>query len=353
MTQTRTVSHCSAVRAETAPHDECPLTQYRASMTVTPVSARVVDAPVYRSYRVAIGGLPYFGRRMAALLAGEGWQAAYLETRGWRPAPALAALRAARRADVLYQLGGQIERLSRPDALRAVASPLCVMHWTGSDVLYAHTVARRGRVSRRLRDGCVHWAGAPWLVEELATIGVQATWVPHSEVAALSAIPPLPDGRFTVLAYLRPGREQFYGAEAVLRVAATLPEAEILIAGCERLPSAPANVRCLGWVERMDAVYARCHVLLRMAAHDGLAFMVQEALAFGRHVVWNYPFPGAHLAADAEEACTRVTGLAAQHERGTLSLNLAGAAHVRERYNPTRIRDDIRRRLAAVIEAGP
>ncbi len=31
-----------------------------------------------RLLRVAVGGLPYFGRKMAALLDGDGWEVAYL-----------------------------------------------------------------------------------------------------------------------------------------------------------------------------------------------------------------------------------------------------------------------------------
>jgi hypothetical protein len=300
-------------------------------------------------YRVAVSGLPYFGRRMATLLSGDGWQATYLETRGWQPLPALRALRRARRATVLYHLGGQLARLSRPHLLVSVLRRPCVMHWTGSDVLHARVVAARGAVAKRLRDGCVHWTGAPWLVQELVEIGVRAEWVPHSAVTAPSCLPPYPK-RFTVLAYLRPGREEFYGAAAVRRVAAALPQAQVLVVGVDRLAAAPANVRCLGWVADMAPVYAASHVLLRLAEHDGLAFMVQEALAWGRWVVWNHPFPGVLTAATAEEARARIAELASRHTAGCLPFNEEGAAHVRTHYHPARIRDDIRRRLAAVIE---
>jgi hypothetical protein len=299
--------------------------------------------------RVVIGGAPYFGRRLADLLDGDGWEVGYLETRGWRADAALAALHAIRRADALYQVGGQVARWSRPDLLMMAIRPRIVMHWTGSDVLYARRIARRGQVSARLRAGCTHWAGAPWLVDELAPLGVRARWVPHSAVDAPATVPPLPE-TFTVLTYLRPGREAFYGSAAVLAVARALPEARVLVAGVERLDAAPANVRCLGWVEDMPSLYARAHVLLRMPAHDGLAFMVQEALAFGRHAVWRYPFPGSIQAAGEQDACARVAALFDRQVGGALGLNLEGAAHVRERFNPRRIRDDLRRGLAAAIE---
>lgn len=305
-----------------------------------------------RPCRVAVSGLPYFGRKMAGLLGGDGWQAAYLETRGWRPWPALRALGEAQQADVLYHLGGQIARFSRPHALLSVVRRPCVMHWTGSDVLTARREVVRGNVTERLRRGCIHWAGAPWLAEELAQIGVQAAWVPHSAVAAPARLPDFPE-TFTVLAYLRPGREAFYGEAAVRRVALALPDAQVLVVGCERLRTpAPPNIRCLGWVKDMAPVYARTHALLRMAAHDGLAFTVQEALAFGRYAVWNHPFPSVLAAGTDAEACAHIQGLAARHRAGALTLNLAGAAHVRARYNPRRIRDDIRRRLLEIAECG-
>lgn len=315
-----------------------------------PSVAHTPNTDVPRTCRVAIGGSSYFGRKLASLLSGEGWRADYLETRGWRADAALRALRAVRRADVVYHLGGQIERFSRPHLLGLAARRPCVMHWTGSDVLYARGVVERGAVTERLRRGCVHWAGAPWLADELADIGVDAVWVPHSSVDAPASVPPLSD-EFTVLAYLRPGREDFYGAAVVRRVAIALPDARVLVAGVDDLADAPPNVRCLGWVADMPEVYVRSHVLLRMPEHDGLAFMVQEALAHGRYAVWNHPFPGVIAASTTDEAVAAVTDLAERHGSGRLPPNLLGAAHVRKESSPARIRDALRRGLVAAIEA--
>jgi hypothetical protein len=294
--------------------------------------------------------LPFFGRRLAALLDGEGWQARYLETRGWRPRPALAALRATRAAGLLYQIGGQIQRFSRPHLLRmAVRRPL-VMHWAGSDVLFARRVRAAGRATPALVHGVTHWVGAPWLAEELAPLGVTARWLPHSWVEPPDRLPPLPspgESPFTLLAYLPEQRAAFYGAAAVFAVARALPEARLLVVGASSLPDGvPPNVRCLGWVEDMTPLYARTHALLRLPRHDGLSFMVQEALALGRHTIWTYPFPGALRVAGAEEAIAAAAALARRHASGCLSFNETGAAHVRERYARDRIRADLRAPLA-------
>jgi hypothetical protein len=303
-----------------------------------------------RRRRIAVGGLPFFGRRLAALLDGPGWQARYLETRGWQPRAAVRALRLAAGADLIYLVGGQIDRLSRPHVLALALRRPVVMHWAGSDVLYARRVHAGRRGSRRLISGITHWAGAPWLVEELRPLGVHARWLPHSWVEPPPTPPLLPDGPLTVLTYLPDGRAGFYGREVVLRVAAALPDACVLVAGARSVPeSTPANVCPLGWVEDMGGVYARSHVLLRMPRHDGLAFMVQEALAYGRHAVWNYPFHGALHAPTPTAAVEAVRALHRRYMAGDLRLNEQGAARIRCRFTAARIRSDLLAGFAKVI----
>jgi hypothetical protein len=197
-----------------------------------------------------------------------------------------------------------------------------------------------------------HWAGAPWLAEELAPLGVTARWLPHSWVEPPERLPPLPTPEaspFTLLAYLPEKRAAFYGAAAVFAVARALPDARVLVAGSSSLPGdVPANVSFLGWVREMTPLYVRVHALLRLPRHDGLSFMVQEALALGRYAIWPYPFTGAIRATGAAEAVAAAAELGRRHVAGCLSLNEAGAAHVREQYARDRIRARIRAALAEV-----
>lgn len=303
---------------------------------------------------VAIGGLPHFGRRLAQFIAGDGWQATYLETRAWEPRAALRALRGARSADLVYMVGGQIGRLSRPHLLRAALRRPMAMHWAGSDVLYARRVHAAGHATPALVHGVTHWAGAPWLADELKPLGVNARWLPHSWVDPPPEIPPLPSARespFTILTYLPESRPDFYGAATVLRLARELPQVQVLVTGTTALHrETPPNLRCLGWVEEMAPLYARSHLLLRLPHHDGLSFMVQEALAFGRSAVWTHHFPGVIHARSGEDAIAAVSDLADRHAQDTLSLNEAGARHVRERFSPHRIQADLRAALHGVIE---
>ena len=296
------------------------------------------------SHVIAVGGLPLFGRRLARLLDGPGWSVRYLETRAWQPVAALRALRQAAAADLVYLVGGQVGRFSRPHLLRLALRTPVVMHWAGTDVLHARQAWAAGRATAALVRGVRHWAGAPWFVEELRPLGIEARWLPHSSVDAPATLPPLPGPAlpFTVLTYLRRGREAFYGGAAVLQLARALPEVQVLVTGTESLPwDAPPNVRCTGWVEEMVPLYARSHVLVRLPEHDGLSFTVQEALAHGRYAVWRYPFPGALQAQSVEAAVAAVRDLCQRHLRGELPLNEAGAAHVRERFSRERIRADL------------
>ncbi|MGH2587773.1 MAG: hypothetical protein ACRDJE_22860 [Dehalococcoidia bacterium] len=303
--------------------------------------------------RVAVGGLPYFGRRLAELLDGDGWRTWYLETRAWEPRAALQALRQAASADGVYMVGGQVERWSRPHLLRAALRRPMAMHWAGSDVLSARRARMAGRSAKALLHGVTHWAGAPWLVEELRPLGVCARWLPHSWVDAPPAMPPLPRSDaspFTLLTYLPEKRAAFYGGEAVLRLARALPEVEVLVTGTRSLTwPAPPNVRCLGWVEDMAPLYARAHALLRLPHHDGLSFMVQEALAFGRYAVWTHAFPGAIAARNPDQAIAAVRALSCNHAEGSLRLNETGATHVREHFSRERIRTGLRAALAEVV----
>jgi hypothetical protein len=73
-------------------------------------------------------------------------------------------------------------------------------------------------------------------------------------------------------------------------------------------------------------------VLLRLPKHDGKSMLVLEALARGRHVIWNYDFPGVHYASDTAEAISLLRALQETHAAGTLELNTGGYDFVKERF---------------------
>jgi len=304
-------------------------------------------------HRVAIGGLPYFGRMLADLLGGEDWRVRYVRTAPHPPWAPLIAARQIASAELVYLVGGQIERWSRPDLLLRFFRGPVVMHWTGSDVTFARAAIERARASRRLLVTPRHWAEVPWIADELRPLGIEAEVVPLTSTRLSAQPSPLPAG-FTVLSYLPSGRPTFYGQQQVMEMAAALPAAHFLIAGADGAgANAPANVEFLGWQTEMDPVYRRSTVLLRQAEHDGLSFMVLEALAAGRHVIWNHPIDGAIEARTPEAALEALRGLFALHGAGALSINDAGLRAVQGSYAPERVRTAIRSRFEQLMAGTP
>src|SRR5690348_2779696 len=174
-------------------------------------------------------------------------------------------------------------------ACRFLDRPI-IKHWLGSDVMRANDPLVQ---AQNATGQIVHWANSPWLAAELAQAGITAQTV--SNLGTDGTMLPIPPGPLTVLAFL-PSFE-FYGGRDVLALARALPDVRFLVVANDgrHLPHEP-NVEYLGYRDDMRAVYDRCHLLLRMPEHDGKSRMVCEALAYGRHVIWNYPFVGSRLA---------------------------------------------------------
>lgn len=301
------------------------------------------------SRRVAIGGLPYFGRMLAELLSGDGWDCRYNTSPSRSPEDWLATAAAIARADLVYLIGGQIQRWSRPDwLLRAYKGPV-VMHWVGTDVSYAVAAKQSGTASAELLRRPIHWSEVDWTAEELAGVGIRSEIVPLTSTCLPLVPPPLPE-RFVVLAYLPDSRPEFYGRAGVLGLARSFPEVPFLVVGtdgpdCEGL----GNLEFLGWQSDMTSVYARSTALLRLTKHDGLSFMVLEALASGRYVIWNRPFDGVLTALHDGDAKGRLEDLLSLHRRGELQLNHAGIRLVDSEYAPERIRMQILGRFAEIL----
>jgi hypothetical protein len=298
--------------------------------------------------RVVIGGLPYFGRMLAGSLATEGWDTQYLESPGRRPGAWLHTARAIAQADLVYLIGGQIQRGSRPDWLVRLGRPV-VMHWVGSDVSFAREVHAKRQVSDGLRRRPVHWVEVPWTGSELTSLGVAAEVVPLTSARLPSTVAPMPS-RFTVLTYLPSARPEFYGRATVFRLAERLPGIRFLVAGSSRMRERiPANVEMIGWQQDMEPIYAESTVLIRQPEHDGLSFMVLESLAAGRYVIWNHEIDGVTHAASQDEAFDALTSLLERHERGELGTNELGRAAVARSYSIERIRSDILGRFEAIL----
>jgi hypothetical protein len=242
-------------------------------------------------------------------------------------------------ADLVYGIGSSIER-SSPLDLVARSGRRVLMHWVGTDVLFARRAERRGRVSARLRRSH-HWADAPWLIDELGALSLKVAEHPLPMPIAVGHPLPLPDEP-AVLIFLPAAPHRAYDVDGTREVVAALPDVRFLLVGGFEISA--ENVENLGFVEDMAAVYARASLFLRLVRHDGLSHSVVEALSYGRQVVWKYSLPGVTRAATTGEAIAAIRG----HTRAPLALNEPGIEASR-RYAPERVVSEAADALEALL----
>jgi hypothetical protein len=176
--------------------------------------------------RVLIHGLAYFSKQLPAFLAGPDW-----EFRNYAPrwstdlAPTLYNLS---RCDLVYTWGGRVTMGKFLLAARALRKKKLVMFWCGSDVLEARPDFEAGRTESWIVEK-THWAGAPWLAEEVRAMGLKCEYVPTTWIESVHHLPELPS-KFTVLAYLPDAeRVNLYGIDQVLQAAQALPKIDFVI----------------------------------------------------------------------------------------------------------------------------
>jgi hypothetical protein len=227
-----------------------------------------------------------------------------------------------------------------------------VMYWSGSDVLGAQQQYAEGTKSHWVA-GRIHWAGAPWLAEEVRAMGLPCEYIPITWVPIQKEIAPLPE-RFSVLVYM-PGVRlaKLYGLERILEAARAFPEIDFRLMGLVegQITMAPSNLEILGRIadNNMADLYRRATVYWRPVAHDGLSFMSLEALSRGRYVMWSYPFPHCAQTSNLEQDMAELRRLYTLHQAGMLPLNRPGIEIVKQRFSPQAIREEHLRRWREII----
>jgi hypothetical protein len=310
-----------------------------------------------RSPRALVLGLPYFGRILVAALRERGWEAQYLPHPGRSAAGWARVVAALARADILYLISARVERRAPLANLMRIWRRPVVIHWVGSDVLNAQRQHEAGQVSPRVAERAIHWADAPWLVEELAAMGMRAEMVRLPVPTLGQEPPPLPE-RFTSLLYLpvAPLDRKVFEMETILALPAALPDVHFILVPSppETLPQPlPPNLEARSWETDMESLYREVTVLTRLVKHDGMSFMALEALSRGRYVIYGYKLPGVRVASGLDEVVAALRELKERHDAGGLPLNEPGAAWVREAYDATSIVEEVDHRLRKLAGRQP
>lgn len=299
-------------------------------------------------YRVALHGLPHFCRKLSALVHGGDWDVPYrspFHPIGWAQRFADLA-----RCDLAYSWTGNINPGLFLRAAHALGKEKVIVLWSGSDVLFAAQELKAGRKDSWVSSR-VHWAVSPWLAEEVRALGIDCEYVQTSFVSPV--VPsPLPS-QFSVLTYapsLKKG--DLYGVDRILEVAQKLPTISFQLVGLQEgtLPGAPKNLQVFGKVN-LNEFYRNSTVLWRPVRHDGLSFMVLEALSHGRHVLYSYALPGCRQVATTKEAMEKITHLRDLHASKSLSLNHEGVALIVRDYDREVVRKSLLDRWEQLILA--
>jgi hypothetical protein len=312
--------------------------------------------------RVLVHGTPFFGKLFTETMGGEGWSFRYHPDDGaLNLAKMLLDLRA---CDIVYQICGRVTLGKFLQATKYLGKKRVVVHWIGSDVLEAHPTVQAGKADPWLTRAALHWAETPWVAREVEALGVSCEMMALPGARLPAAVSPLP-ARFSVLVYI-PGAymctyygaepmnvSTFYGLELILEVARELSHIDFHLVGLtpDQLEDAPGNLHVHGRVRDMTELYHQATVLWRPVRHDGLSFMVLEALAHGRHVLWSYDFPGCTKVASAAAASGQIVRLYEAHQQGQLTANGLGARIVAKDYAPHHLKRKIHQRLEELLKA--
>lgn len=300
--------------------------------------------------RVLIHGLAYFSRQFPELLESDGWAIRHFGTEGSANLAAMTGY--LHRCDLAYTWGGRLTMGRFLSAARLLRKKKVVMFWCGSDTLDARQDYEAGRADSWIANK-IHWAGAPWLAEEVRAIGISCEYVPSTWVKVPDEIPALPV-KFSVLAYLPDAeRVHLYGIDHVLEVARKMPEIKFNVVGLQpgQKLSAPSNVTVHGWTADMRPFYQKSTVVWRPVRHDGLSFMALEAMGHARHVMWSYPFPGSTVANDAPSGYAEIQRLVDLHLRGKLLPNWEASTLIANQFSPEKIRLGILSRWKRIVES--
>jgi hypothetical protein len=293
-------------------------------------------------------GLPYFCEKLRELIKNEEWDVRF------RAKMTLAGLSAHAQdvqwCDLAYTWGGRVTMGKFLWIARLLGKKKVVILWSGSDVLYAKNEHSTGKMSSWVAEK-IHWAVSPWVAEEVRSMGLRCEHVQASFVEPVASPPPLP-AKFSVLLYVASvEKRDLYGWDRMVEVADKLRSVEFNLVGLEQGQAlkGPPNIKIHNRVD-LSRFFERASVIYRPVRHDGLSFMVLEALAHGRHVLYSYPLPSCIQVTNVETACKVLQELQARHDAHTLGLNLAGIEMIRRDYHPDKVQADLLSRWKAVLE---
>jgi hypothetical protein len=301
---------------------------------------------------VCVLGQSFWVERVEAGLRkyGEDRVKVFVPTSGrWRP---VSNLKQAVTSDVLLRMGyrpgarsvrgrafdafWRALRLLNPDASR-------IFYWLGTDVLRTVEDWKSGQLRFAAFESAkkdAHFTDAPWLSEELKSIGIKSLSLPVTMCRMQSADSLSLPKEFAVLTYIPDCRPAFYGGECIYNSALELPEVRFDVVGGHGswIPRSLPNLKFHGWQADMAPFYRGATVVVRMVQHDGTGLTAVEGLSLGRHVIYSFPLPYTTRVTwgDSIALTQRIRELLDQQKRGVLDLNYLGRRYAMREFDEQR-----------------
>jgi hypothetical protein len=173
-----------------------------------------------------------------------------------------------------------------------------IMQWHGSDVLTAQQNIISGNFTRKYIDASRSFTDAPWLLDELLRLKIDANILHFKSVELKNKSAPFLSK--DVLTYLSKGKELFYGYKSIVKLATEFKDTTFHVVGTDGLNlNAPHNIKFYGWVDqiRLEELMDLAPIYLRFCEHDGYSLSVLQALANGNYVIYNNAMPFVNFAA--------------------------------------------------------
>ncbi|MFU2511052.1 hypothetical protein [Pseudoalteromonas sp. ASV78] len=213
-------------------------------------------------------------------------------------------------------------------AFSLIKNKKVVVYWTGSDIQRTQKAVESSFYSSSMLKVFAgkrfsHITAAPWLVDELESIGISAKFLPFP-VDLKKPCSFRKREKFEVLTYIPDSNYSNYHGETVIQLAKALPDVAFKVMGGNGgwVKEHLKNLTFLGWVTDTTKLYAESIVVLRVVEHDAMGGTVREALANGCYVI--YTFPHEHtinVRPDFQDVLNNIVKLKRSYLSGDININ--------------------------------
>ena len=280
--------------------------------------------------RVLIVGLPLFAERLQKDLSEfDPSNKYYCLNTYYDKKDRIKALFLIPRVDVIYSINGTLDK-SRVFDLAFKLNKKVMMTWVGTDVTKTKQLSD---VNQTYLKRAEHYCEVEWIQEELKELNIDAEILNFFNFRDEKPSVVENGDQFQVLTYISKNREKYYGWDEIMSAARKHSDITFTVVGTDGLEDAPANVKCLGWVKDMDALFEKAHCTIRFVEHDGLSGFVLESLFRGKQVLYSEPLKNCVQVNSAAEISTALTDLKEKYTNGDALLNTEGIAYVKENFN--------------------